>query len=230
MIQILCVIHRNYDLLDLQVKHWKKINGDFELLFIDNTLPEHRQSREGLETLNIFGSDGESHGSALDYLVSKATTDIIGIVDSDFFWTDKDILSEVKELFAEGNVCVGVSAKYNDWETYVDPYYPDRHHSFAPVVWGMFVDRKLAAEQTFVCTSEEGRDRLYTGHRLRQRIISEKLPCVVYPGFYPDGSSDHRGVYYGTPEKVKGVHFLKGSAAKLHEASALPSILNGLGC
>ena len=231
MIQILCVIHRNYSLLDLQIEHWKKIKGDFELLFLDNTPSNERQSRPNMLYLDTPGSDGESHGAALDYLVSQATSDIVGIVDSDFFWTDESIIQEVEELFSQGNICVGASAKYQDWEEYMDKPFPDRHSSLAPVVWGMFVDRKLAAEQTFICTEHEGRSfRLYTGHRLRQRIISENLPRVTYQGFYPNGSNDSDGVYYGEPGKVKGVHFLKGSAAKWGQANqGLPGILATLG-
>lgn len=231
MIQILCVIHRNYSLLDLQLEHWKKIKGDFELVFLDNTPSNERQSRPNMLYLDTPGSDGESHGAALDYLVSQATSDIVGIVDSDFFWTNENIISEVEELFSQGNICVGASAKYNDWEEYMDKCFPERHSSLAPVIWGMFVDRKLAAEQTFVCTDHEGRSfRLYTGHRLRQRIISENLPRVTFQGFYPNGKDDSQGVYYGEPGKVQGVHFLKGSAAKMGQATAdLPRILASLG-
>lgn len=211
MIQILCVIHKNYDLYDLQLKHWEGMNGEFELLFVDNTPSHLRKSIPGMLTLDTPAFDGESHGQALDYLLSLATSDIVGIMDSDFFWTNKNIIPEVEAAFAEGFVNVGCSAMYPDWCSNIDPFYPDRHHSLAPVVWGMFVDRKLALEQSFVCSASEGQDRLYTGHRLRQRIIRENLPCKVFQGFYPDGHTDMEMVWYGTPEKPEGFHWLKGS-------------------
>jgi len=225
MIQILCVIHKNYHLYELQLEHWKKFSGDFQLNFVDNTPESRRQIYPGLPYFSCPEFDGESHGRALDYLVSRATSDIIGIVDSDFFWTNKNIISEIKDYFKRGFVNVGASAMYPDWCNIIDTAYPDRHSSKAPVVWGMFVDRRLASEQTFVCTPSEGQDKLYTGWRLRQRVIEQDLPRITFQGFYPEGHTDPEMVWYGNG-KPEGFHWFKGSFSRQGSTEAIKALLS----
>lgn len=214
MIDICIVLHKNYDLLDLQLMHWNWIAGEHRLLFCDNT-PDYMKRDLTSYNINLihakhWGIDGESHGSALDLLLKQSESKIVGICDSDFFWTKKNLLDEVKYLFELGCQCVGVELWYDDWEK-VNAMYPERAGYLAPCVFGMFVDRELALSETFVVTAEEGSRYHETGWRLRKKIIDEKIPCCVYRAYqYPD-QPDKKTVFFGKPEEVQGVHFLKCS-------------------
>lgn len=229
-IDICTTIYRNYSLLDLQLSHWKTIKGDHRLLAVDNTpRPERIKQSYPVIELDVSGIDGETHGAALDLLVRTATSDIVGIVDSDFFWLNKNILKEVEKYFEQGYKCVGCAGFYPDWQRNLDPRHPDRAGHLAPVCWGMFVDRKLAMEQTFVVSAQEGPQVMETGWRLRKRIIDEKIPCVVFQGFYPENWNDPECCFFGTPEKYEGVHLLKGSAARTSFTGRLQNIIDTFG-
>lgn len=224
MIDIGTVIYRNYSLLDMQLDHWKKIRGEHRLLVVDNTPVAERREHD-YPILNVSGSDGETHGAALDLLVRTATTDIVGIVDSDFFWLNKEILSEVINYFEQGYKCVGCEGFYPDWQRVLDPRWPQRAGSMAPVCWGMFVDRKLALEQTFIVTSAEGSQIMETGWRLRERLIREQIPTVIFSGFYPAGWTDLECCFFGSAERVQGVHYLKGSGGRSGDTGRLAGII-----
>lgn len=214
MIDICIVLHRNYDLLDMQLKHWNWIAGEHRLLFCDNTPKEVKKDLSGYD-INLYhnevaGSDGESHGATLDFLVCQTKSEIIGICDSDFFWTDRNILSQVEQLFSNGCKCCGAELWYDDFEK-VNQIYPDRAGYLAPCVFGMFIDRELALSETFVCTTLEGFTFRETGWRIRKKIIKEKIPCCVWRKFQLENQPDPKVVFFGSPDERKGLHFLKGS-------------------
>lgn len=229
MIDICTVIYRNYSLLDLQVEHWKKLgipNVDYRLICIDNTPDQERRiTSYPVSYLSVYGTDGETHGLALDHAARMATTDIIGFVDSDFFWLDENILSNVQKMFDDGAKCVGCAGFYPDWQRVLDPIHPERAGHLAPVVWGMFVDRRLAMEQTFVSTAAEGAAIHETGWRLRKRIIDEQIPTVVFEGCYPDAWNDPDCCFFKHEGVIRGVHFLKGSSYRAHMTARIPEII-----
>lgn len=222
MIDICIIIHRNYSLLGLQLAHWSWITGDKQLLVCDNT---HQAIREPLTiashsvpvktfTLNIEGTDGETHGGTLDYLLRQTTTPIVGIVDSDFFWLKQDILKEIEELLAQGNRCVGVEHWYDDFEK-VNRKFPDRASYLAPSVFGIFVERDLAISVSMISTRQEGATILAEGGwRLRRKVIDEKIPHHLYRVFQYPEQTDRKTCYFGQPENPVGVHLLKGSGQR----------------
>lgn len=214
MIDICTIIHKNYALLDCQLNHWQSITGDYRLLFADNTPREMRKTIPydiNLVVVECEGEDGETHGGTLDILVRQATSSIIGILDSDFFWLKPNILEEVLGHFEKGCRCVGVEHFYDDYAI-VNRLYPDRTSYLAPSVFGMFIDRDLALSETFVATREEGAKFFAEGGwRIRKKIIDEQIPCHVYRAFrYPE-HPDPQVYYFGTPDDPVGVHLLKGS-------------------
>lgn len=227
MIDICTVVHKNYQLLDWQVEHWKKIKGDHRLLVVDNTPPELRQ--QITQPVTVFEPDnwfdGVSHGQALDALARLATTDIVGFVDTDFFWLRENIIQGVEILFDAGFRAVGCAGFYPDWQRVLDPKHPDRAGHLAPVVWGMFVDRKLALQETFVCTPQEGAEVRETGWRLRKRLIDDKIPTVVFQGGWPEGWTDKECCFFYNKGQPVGVHFLKGSGFRTGHTDRIPSIL-----
>lgn len=222
MIDICTVIHRNYDLFNLQLKNWSWLEGEKRVLFCDNTPQPERRPMFPNKAYTVphewvpysTGShgmhDGESHGSTLDCLVRATKTPIIGILDSDFFWLKKDILADVQELFAQGMKCVGVENWYNDFEL-VNQRFPERASYLAPSVFGMFIDRELA-QDTFVATRSEGHEFMAeVGWRIRSKIIKEKIPHHTYLHYQTEDQPDPAVCYFGTPKTPVGIHFLKSS-------------------
>lgn len=222
MIDICTIIHRSYALLPLQLQHWDWISGEKHLHVCDNTPQAARQSLTlpacttpvSLSVLDVNGSDGETHGTTLDYLLRQTATSIVGIVDSDFFWLKQDILEDVEKLFAQGNRCVGVEHWYDDFEK-VNRRCPERASYLAPSVFGMFVERELALSVTMVATPAEGKERWAEGGwRLRDKIIREKIPHHLYRVFQYPEQVDKKTCFFGTPDNPVGVHLLKGSSKR----------------
>lgn len=226
MIDICMVVHKNYKLLEMQLEHLKRLSGGYRLLVADSTPPALRPNTLPSGNYSYFASitisdfDGISHGSSLDYLVDKAESDIVGIMDSDFFWTNKDILLDVEKAFASGVKCMGVSNFYPDFVRLVDPLYPERASDKAPCPFGMFIDRKLALEQTFVVNREEGAKYKETGWRLRERLVKENIPRVTFQGH---SVIDDPECCYFTNDcgTIQGYHFLKGSSSRSHMIESL---------
>lgn len=238
MIDICMVVHKNYQLLDMQLTHFKNhLPGNFNLLLADNTPDSHYvpfnyngKPIQRFAPSNPF--DGTSHGETLDYLISQATAPIVGTLDTDFFWLNPQlyemVLYFINDMEAE---CIGASAFYKDWVNNIDAFYPDRLSSLAPACWGQFMIRELAQQFSFVCTPEEGSRMLYTGWRFRQHLIENNLPTIVFQGFMPY-SNDDQTCAFGRPGKPQGLHFLKGSAARAHMVDTLlPTyIQEGVNC
>jgi hypothetical protein len=229
MIDVCMVIHKNYELLDLQKKHISRLKGATRLLAMDNT-PEPFRKPTDLPHMTVGGIDGMTHGLVLDELMKVATSDIVCVQDSDFFWLNKNIIEEVENYFKLGFKCVGCAGFYPDWQTNLDPRHPDRAGYLAPVCWGMFVDRKLAMEQTFSVTAEEAATVHETGWRLRQRLIQEQIPTVVFQGCYPDGWTDKECCFFTHQQKLQGVHLLKGSAGRSALTDQLPKMIEEFMC
>ena len=221
MIDIGIIVYRNYYLLDAQLEHWKNnIKGDYNLIIVDNTPAPERQYRKGvipLDTDNSF--DGISSGQAYDFVLSQAKTDIVGLTDPDHFWFNPNILSDVEDYFEKGNKCVGCAGFYPDFQSIIDTNFPGFAGHLAPVLWGMFIDRDLARSETFIC-EPPGVGKV-TGWKVRQKIIDEKVPSVVFPGFFPF-PEDNQICGFGTDEKPQSVHLLKGCSSRAH---LMPSIV-----
>ena len=142
MIDVCMIIHRNYEYLPIQIEHWRSwIRGEWRLLVLDNTPEKYARNIPADDRMDVMlfvnrdqpgEFDGESHGRALDFLVSKAESKIVGLVDSDFFWFDPDVLAKVNESFAKGVRCWGSSLEIDDWRKPTDPRLLVRPGSTAP--------------------------------------------------------------------------------------------------
>ena len=227
MIDICIAAYLNYDLLKIQLSHWDWISGDHRILVCDNTPSLYRlggwfdpcayKSHIELYRQEYDGIDGTRHGEALNMLIRKTSTPIVGICDSDFFWLKPDILSDIEELFDRGTKCVGVELWYDDFWI-VNQRYPERAGWLAPCVFGMFIDRDLALSDTFAVTPTEGCELKETGWRMRKKIIDERIQCHVYRTHTYDKNTDPKICYFGSPPI--GVHLLKGSSMRINETVA----------
>jgi hypothetical protein len=221
MIDIIMPVYYNYDIAELNIKHFSKnIFGDYRLLVCDNTDPSRRDIArfEGFKVLDsnveLFdfppsGSDGVNHGTTIDFMKEFTKTDIVGTIDSDFFWLMPEILDYVQELFAEGYLAIGCAGWYPDWQARIDLVHPQRAGHLAPVIWGQFLTKELMAVDTFVCTSEEGGTVHETGWRIREYIIKNKIKNKIFPGFFKENQSDRNWCFFGEEECPIGFHVMK---------------------
>lgn len=226
MIDVLTVVYDNYALLDLQLAHWPRLAGAHRLLVADATPAPRRRAHPGVDwVLDLGGIDGETHGAALDFLVGKAQTDVVGTVDTDFFWLKPDVVPWAEALTAgpDGVACAGCAGFYRDFQANIDAHHPERAGHLAPVCWGMFVRREWAVRHTFVCTAAEARAYHEVGWRLRRALLAAAAPVFVYGGWeHPD---DPDVCYFGQRHAPAGIHFLKGSGARASLTGRLPALL-----
>lgn len=226
----ICIpIFRNYALAYLQEEWWREnIKGNYRLIIGDNTPAQEKQHINLNLEIHQFNTDnyadGVSHGQCLDKLTQIAQSPIIGYVDSDFFWLDPNILSYVEDLFEKGYRAVGCAGFYRDFQSRIDPRHPHRAGHLAPICWGMFVDKNLVKDITFVVDHEKIAQFVETGWRLRDHLIKNKIPTVIFPGSYE--SINHSNTIFNLlaqestlfwkphlNEPPLGIHFLKGSQA-----------------
>ena len=239
-IDIIIPIYYNYYLAQQQIERFRNINGNWTILFCDNTppreqipifIPNDLINKVKIFKYESFGIDGEKHGSVLDYMVKQSKSKIICIMDSDFFWTNNNILTIAKKYFSEGYKCVGTELHYTGFD-YVNVLYPNRAGNLAPCIFGMFIDRELALSETFISTRHEGyTDKKETGWRIREKIINNKIPCIVFPAIQlPEQKNidyGHGGCwFYIVHREVSGFHILQGSGVKAGETlNLLPKLL-----
>ena len=205
--EIIIPIFYNYDLVYKQIHHWsQQTSGNWTLLFCDNT---HRENSKIVPFDNIDlmvvrcdmssdrytqikdkikwytftdfdGIDGIRHGSVINYMVKQATTEYIGIQDSDFFWLDVEILNKINNYFNLGYDAIGAELYYDDFG-YVNDVYPDRAGWKAPCIFSMFTKREYLLDKTFISTHYEAKIcKKETGWRVRKAMIDDGLRMIVF--------------------------------------------------
>lgn len=194
-IDVIIPVYFTYHLLEKQIEFWLKIKGDWKLYICDNTPEKYRvqispetkelEGRFFVYTRENSGEDGQKHGDLIDYMLPKTSSKIVCIQDCDFFWTEPDLLTYIQRFFKAGYRCVGTEIYYEPY-SHIDKIYPERHSSISPCIFGMFIERDLALEQTFVVTNEEIKAKKETGWRLRERLIKDQIkthifPCIKHP-------------------------------------------------
>lgn len=222
-VDIIIPICNNYLLVDKQIEMWSKIKGNWTLYFCDNTTPNRivnydfsKYPKEIQNKVKWFkysshGIDGERHGSVIDYMLKQTTTDIVGIMDSDFLWLDENILSSVKDYYNQGYRCIGAELYYHDFD-FVNKMYPERAGWLSPCIFGMFIDKNLCTE-TFICTRQEGYNEYKeTGWRMREKLIKDGVKVKVFKAFqYNEFDCGKSWFYKDDNDKTIGVHLLQGS-------------------
>jgi hypothetical protein len=228
VLDVLIVVYNNYDLISMQVKHWQWLCPSARLLFCDTTPAERvrQMDVENLWRLPVSGIDGETHGAGIDFLLSKATSDIVCVNDSDFFWLcPQHVEATLTKMVLDGYYAIGAGAMNDDidWAR-LNRLHPTRAGYLAPVAWGMFIWRHFALKDTWVVTKQEAGQIIETGWRTRKRLIDNDLKREIIPAFrYPgDGNSFDSPTYFGEPNAPVGFHYLRGSS--IHAGRALAEI------
>lgn len=226
VMDILTVCFKNYDLIKIQAEHWKNnIKGNNRLLVADATPdPDRSQYIENMWHITRGGDHFEKHGSGIDFLLSKSTTDIVGIVDSDFFWTYPDIIEYVQEYFDEGCRCVGCPAIRPIKEFHKNRQWMKLYNYPVPIVHGMFIERNLGLTETFVATGVEVRKhKRETGWRIRHRIRNNNIKVHVFDGFAIE--KPPYITYFGPKDAPLGFHLLAGSDRNQNKTHLVPGLI-----
>lgn len=232
---IIIINFNSYWLLEQQVMHWHTfMKGDFNLILVDNT-PDHLYKPfeyQGKLIPRVPGTyagqfDGESSGLAYEYAISLCNSSFIGMTDPDHFWLDPLIMMKAQIFHHTGaSRCTGDAGFYRDFQSIFDVANPDHRGELAPVLWGQFMDLDLAKSESWIC-SAPGVGQI-TGWRVREKIIDQNIPCVVFPGFYKEEPGEDPDIcYFGdNKDKPLAVHFLKGSGGRQHVMeSRVPPVL-----
>ena len=222
MIDYVTVIYRNYDLLELQVQNFKKrfSKDEYSLIVVDNTPDSEKKILPITSdyTCHCFNSsptfDGVSHGSALDYGLSYCTSDIVGIIDSDFFILNNNIHNYIFEKFTNGYRAVGT--EYNDgsatkqWVNINPGNFKD-----IPCCFGSYYDINLAKACSWILTQEELNQNRTTGFvevgwKIRKYILDNNIKTLAWL----TDATYHKNCYFKNElEEIMGVHYVGGSHA-----------------
>jgi hypothetical protein len=223
MIDIILTVFNNYNLLEYQFKIFKKITGDFKLLICDNTpiefkkeiyIPETLVEKSKIYNYINYGIDGEKHGDVLDYMVKQTTSDIICIMDLDFFWLDFDILNYINIFFENGYKCVGTELYYNGYD-YVNELYPERNSILCPCIFGMFIYKNLI-KYSFVSNQYDANIlKKETGWKIREYLINNNFKlktfdCIKHPIIQSNNNIKNIDLpwFYVGNHKIIGVHLV----------------------
>lgn len=230
MIDYLIVIYRNYDLLELQVENFKKRlqPSDYRLIIVDNTPDSEKKSIQcanlidcqvvTLESKPTF--DGVSHGRAIDYGLQYCTSNIVAIIDSDFFILNHNITSYIKNKFDQGYEAVGCEYNDGDGTKGVVNRNPKLFENI-PCCFGAYYRYELARSASWVVTQQEVNDNLNTGFvevgfKIRKYILENNVKTLNWKN---DATSYGPGFFKNENNETMGVHYVGGSHRRWNSTS-----------
>ncbi len=231
MINYIIIIYKNYDLLGLQVENFKRLfpNKDYRLIVVDNTPDSEKRITEACkdsiidsfvlcESVPTF--DGLSHGKAINEGLKYVNSDIVGIIDSDYFILNKNIHDYVFKKFEQGYKAIGT--EYNDGKD-TKNWVSRKPEAFEniPVCFGAYYDTELAKSHSWVITEkelEEGRSSGYVevGFRIRKHIFENN---ILSENWKTDATNYGNCYFKNRDGEMMGVHYVAGSHRRWNEAS-----------
>lgn len=227
MIDHLIVIYKNYDLLELQAHNFKKRfkSEQYRLIIVDNTpdsekIPIKINSTKHLilplESQPTF--DGVSHGRAIDYGLQYCTSEIVGIIDSDFFVLTDKMYSYITDKFAEGYKAVG--CEYNDGkDTAAWVNINPKNFENIPCCFGAYYNIDLARKASWVVTEEyvnsnKASGFVEVGAKIRKYILENNVKTMNWKN---DATEYGAGFFRNECNEVMGVHYVAGSHRRWNE-------------
>jgi len=223
MIDYVTVIYNNYDLIELHLKNFTKRfkEGEYRFIIIDNT-PDQNKLNVQIGGINHKfipipsqpDFDGVSHGRAIDAGVSYCDSDIICVMDSDFWMLHNNIHDYVVQKFTEGYKAVG--AEYNDGKDTktIVARNPSAFENI-PCCFGAFYDRNLAKADTFICTQHDVNQNMGTGFvevgwRIRKYILDNSIKTQ----HWKTNANDFGNCFFKNDlGETMGLHYCAGSGS-----------------
>jgi hypothetical protein len=229
MIDHVIVIYKNYNLLELQAYNFKERfnSGQYRLIIVDNT-PDNEKipiKLNGtkhlvlpLESQPTF--DGVSHGRAIDFGLKYCESNIVGIIDSDFFVLTNNMYQYIQNKFENGYKAVG--CEYNDGEgtsTWVN--INPKNFENIPCCFGAYYDINLALSASWVITEAEVNANRSTGFvevgsKIRKYILENNIKTTNWKN---DASEYGTGFFRNENNDLMGVHYVAGSHRRWTDSS-----------
>lgn len=218
-IDYLITIFRNYSLLDIQRELFERYNpNEYRLVIVDNTpdsekkhiTPKNNELILQRNSLNEF--DGVSHGSAIDYGLEFIESEIVCILDSDFFLFDRDINQYVINNIKAGYEAIGPEFGAKAFRD----KHPEKFDGI-PMVFCYFCKTKFAKKYTWKIEHHEldlTSSYIETGWRFRKHILENKTKVLSWK--IDNIESDSKQTYKNENEKLVGMHYFAGSSVRIH--------------
>ena len=231
MIDYVVVIYKNYDLLELQVENFKRLfsKKDYRLIVVDNTPDSEKRTTPACtdsiidkfvkcESVPTF--DGLSHGKAINEGLKYVQSNIVGIIDSDYFILNNKIHDYVQEKFKQGYKAVGT--EYNDGKD-TKSWVAMNPSAFEniPVCFGAYYDSELAKSHSWIITEQELNENRSTGYvevgyRIRKHIFENN---ILTENWKTDAAEYGNCYFKNSDGNMMGVHYVAGSHRRWSEAS-----------
>ena len=220
-IDYIMVIFRNYGLLDIQRELFDRYNdSDYKLIIVDNTPESEKQNIDPRKnelvvqrnSSNEF--DGISHGAAIDYGLTFVESDIVCIMDSDFFILDRNIHSYIREKINCGYEAIGTEFGDGPFRLRHDPSKFDN----IPVCFCFFCKTEFAKKYTWVVAPNEvnfSNSFIETGWRFREHILNNNTKVIGWK--IDDIQTNTKQIYRNESGEVVGMHYFAGSHFRINE-------------
>jgi len=219
-IDYILVIFRNYVLLDIQRELFNTLGiSDYRFIIVDNTPDSEKQKIEPKEnelvvlrnSINEF--DGVSHGAAIDYGLTFAESEIVCIMDSDFFLFNKNIHNYIRDRINLGYEALG--PEFGDVS--FRSKFPELFDNI-PVCFCYYCKRDFAKQYTWVVNSNEvnfSTSFIETGWRFRDHVVRNKTKTV---GWKIDNINDSsKQIYRNELGEIMGMHYFAGSHVRMYD-------------
>lgn len=176
------------------------------------------------DSINEF--DGISHGSALDLGLKYVTSDIVCLMDSDFFILNNNIHDYVLNKFSEGYLAVG--AEWNDGEATIPVVntFPDKFDNI-PCCFCGYYDVNIATSNSWVITPNEidrSTSFIEVGWRIRKYILDNNIKSMHWK---TNSRVNKNCVFRDNNDILMGVHYVAGSHRRIGD-NPKENILNEL--
>ena len=234
MIDYLIVIFRNYDLLDVQRKIFNNLfdKSEYRLIIVDNTPDDEKQQIYQQEnelivyrnSINEF--DGISHGSAIDFGLQYVKSDIVCILDSDFFIINKNIHKYIEQKFIDGYLAVG--AEFNDGVATIPltTKFPELFNNIPCCFCGYYV-KELAKSHSWIIKPSEvdfTTSFIEVGWKIRNYILNNKLKTLHWKTY----TISNNNCIFEDNGVIMGLHNVGGSHRKVNKTYV--DIISDLRC
>lgn len=221
MIDYLLVIYKNYDLLDLQVQNFRKRfdKTQYRLIVVDNTPNGEKKKIEENDVIDkivLVDSnptfDGISHGNAINKGLEYVTSDIVCLLDSDYFILNDNIHDYVLDMFTAGHLAVGT--EYNDGKD-TKQWVAKNPAAFEniPVCFNAYYSTTIAKSHSWVITQSEvdsNREQGYVevGWRIRKHLFENNIKTRNWK---TDAKEYGTCFFREVDNTMMGVHYVAGS-------------------
>lgn len=219
-IDYIIVIFRNYGLLDIQRELFDRYDSsEYRLIIVDNTPDNEKRLIEARpnELVVLRNSnnefDGISHGSAIDFGLNFVESDVVCILDSDFFILDKNIHQYIMNLLNQGYEAIGAEFACEGSRA----RFPERFNNI-PICFCYFARTEFAKMYTWTVSQNEinhSTSFIETGWRFREHVLNNNTKTL---GWKIDNiQQTTKQIYRNEFNQVVGMHYFAASHLRINE-------------